>query len=82
MNRWLANAKQISLLPPSWGTLYEMTRLDLTDAERAIHEANPPKPEGGDKRSAAYKNTVVQDNGVSPQLIRDIRAVHSKVTDA
>ena len=42
-------------------------------------KANPPKPEGGDKRSAVYKNTVPLGDSV-PKL-RDMRAVHSKLTE-
>ena len=46
-----------------------------------MSKANPPKPEGGDKRSTAYKNTVAQDDSVSSTTLRDMRAVHSKLTD-
>ena len=51
-------------------------------AERAISKANPPKPEGGDKRSSAYRNTVPQgDSVLSIPKLRDMRAVHSKLSD-
>ena len=76
----------------------------IQDAERAIHKANPPKPEGGPGRG---KKTVPSKDGfyeppaqpsssvaapaataaspVAPAIerstLRNIRAVHSKLTD-
>ena len=53
-------------------------------AEREIHKANPPKPEGGPGRG---KKTIATDNGFNEekplpqQTIRDIRHTHSKLTD-
>ena len=51
-------------------------------AERAISKANPPKPEGGPGRGI---KTVTPDHGfsesVSGDVLRHMRAVHSKLTD-
>jgi N6-adenosine-specific RNA methylase IME4 len=34
----LANPKHVSLLPPSWGTLYELTKLDDESFDRAVEQ--------------------------------------------
>ena len=54
----------------------------VQDAERAIHEANPAKPEGWEREKARGKgNTVFPEHGiVDPSVLRHIRAVHSKLT--
>ena len=67
-------------------------------AERAIHEANPAKPEGWQREKARGKgNTVFRGDGIDENCksadsqwkvdlpastLRDIRAVHSKLTRA
>lgn len=48
----------------------------VQDAERAVHQANPPK-----KRGPKADNFVVPDNEIAHQTIRDIRHVHSKLDD-
>ena len=56
----------------------------VQDAERAIHEANPPKTSGGQPSSSVFpEHTQGVDEG--PELsasvhLRHIRAVHSKLT--
>ena len=50
----------------------------ITDAERAIGEVNPPMPSGYSEE----RSSVVLDDAIPRTTIRDIRAVHSKLTDA
>jgi hypothetical protein len=45
----LSNAKHVSLLPPSWGTLYQLTRLPLTLVEQYVEDGTiTPKLERKD----------------------------------
>ena len=46
----------------------------VQDAERAIAKANPPAPPGRGK-------TVTRDNGITPEVTRQIRSAHAKLTD-
>ena len=47
-------------------------------AERAISKANPPIPPdvAGARKGVFQENTLIE-----PSVIRDMRAVHSKLTD-
>ena len=54
----LSEAKHVSLLPPSWGTLYQITRLPLRLVEECIEDGRiNPKTERKDIAALAGKQT-------------------------
>ena len=50
-------------------------------AERAIHDANPPQPQGNPSGKAKPESTVLPEDGtpLEPSTLRNIRAVHAKL---
>lgn len=53
----------------------------ISEAERAIHKANPPFGRGKGRPKTDEKKSVVSDDAFSASTLRDIRQAHKALTD-